>query len=142
MEELIDNAERELELVFPDALKDVWRTHNVNELAGGWRFYPVFDPGNPRKTAGSIAYESLRGAWGQHLRSLGLLAVADNGTGNHLVMRVVEGKVEPVIRHWHHETGKVTAWKPGMESVLRSARKSAEAMVKIRARLAGGVGRG
>lgn len=135
MDELIKNAEIELNLTFPEALKAIWRTHNCNELSGGWRFFPVFDPANPRKTAGAITYENVRGAWGQHLRTLGLLAVANNGTGNHLVMRIIDGAVEPEIRHWHHETGKLTVWKPGIASVMRSAQKSAETLAAIQARL-------
>ena len=137
-DELIAQAERELDVRFPDALKDVWRTHNCNELPGGWIFYPIFDPANPRKTAGSVAYENLRGAWGMHLRALGLLALASNGTGNHLVARVVEGLVEPTIHHWNHETERLTPWKPGLPAVMRSAMKSAAALAKIRARFGPG----
>ena len=135
-EELILQAEHELGITFPEEFKAIWRTNNCNELPGGWRFFPVFDPSNPRKTAGSIAYENLRGAWGQHIRSLGLLALASNGTGNHLVARVVEDHAEPGIFHWHHETERLTHWKPGVESVMRAARKSVESMEKIKAMLA------
>ena len=135
-DELIDQAEIELGIALPEEFKSIWRTHNCNELSGGWRFYPVFDPSNPRKTAGSITYENLRGAWGKHIRSLGLLALAENGTGNHLVARVVDGHVEPKIFHWHHETQRLTHWKPGVSAVMKSAQKSVDALARIRARLA------
>ncbi|KFN46857.1 SMI1/KNR4 family protein [Arenimonas metalli] len=134
---LIDQAEAELGLGLPEQFKAIWRTHNCNELAGGWRFYPIFDPLDPRKTACSITHENLRGAWGGQVRSLGLLALASNGTGNHLVARIVDGCVEPVILHWHHETGKCTHWKPGVDAVQRAAQKSAEALSRLRARFAG-----
>ncbi len=134
--ELIQQTEIELGIELPEELKAIWLTHNCNELPGGWRFYPIFDPANPRKTAGSIAYENLRGAWGRHIRSLGLLALASNGTGNHLVARVVDGHVEPKIFHWHHETERLTHWKPGIAAVMQSAQKSVEALAKIRARIA------
>lgn len=132
---LIDEAERELCVVFPVELRAVWLTHNGIELPGGWRFFPVFDPGNPRKTAGSVTYENLRGAWGMHLRSLDLVALASNGTGNHLVMRVVDGVAIRDILHWNHETEKLTRWKPGIDAVMRSARTSAERLAAIRATL-------
>ncbi|QSB00008.1 SMI1/KNR4 family protein [Methylomonas sp. EFPC1] len=61
-EELIHSAEAELGVVFPAELKAIWSINNCNELPGGWRFFPVFDPSNPRKTAGAITYENLRGA--------------------------------------------------------------------------------
>ncbi|MET4578678.1 SMI1/KNR4 family protein [Ottowia thiooxydans] len=131
-DELIYHAETELGITFPEELKSIWRTHNCNELSGGWIFYPIFNPANPRKTAGAITYENLRGAWGKHIRDLGLLALASNGTGNHLVARVVDGYVEPKILHWHHETGRLTHWKPGIPAVMRSAQKSADSLAKIR----------
>ncbi|MBB6085674.1 SMI1/KNR4 family protein [Wenzhouxiangella marina] len=131
-EELILRAEMELGVSFPPELKAIWLAHNCNELPGGWRVYPVFDPSNPRKTAGSITYENLRGAWGRHIRSLGLIAIASNGTGNHLVARVVDGAAEPQIFHWHHETERLTHWKPGLASIMKSAIKSAEAIDRLK----------
>jgi hypothetical protein len=136
-EELIRRSEAELAVEFPEEFKAIWRTHNCNELPGGWRFYPIFDPSNPRKTAGSITYENLRGVWGIRIRSSGLLALASNGTGNHLVARVVDGRVEPRIFHWHHDTGKLSHWKPGVAAVMKSARESVEALARIRARFPG-----
>lgn len=137
-EERIQSAETELGVTFPAELKAIWRVHNCNELPGGWRFFPVFDPSNPRKTAGAVTYENLRGAWGKRIRALGLIALASNGTGNHLVARVVEGSVEPLVLHWHHETERLTPWKPGLASVLKAARKSADAIDRLRARFAPG----
>ena len=133
-DELIRKAEAELGVTFPEELKSIWLTHNCNELSGGWTFYPIFDPANPRKTAGAITYENLRGVWGKHIRELGLLALASNGTGNHLVARVVDNHVESEILHWHHETGRLTHWKPGISAVIKSAQKSADSLEKIRAR--------
>ena len=133
-DELIHQAEVELGVELPNELKAIWLVHNCNELSGGWRFYPIFDPSNPRKTASSIAHENLRGAWGQHIRSLGLIALASNQTGNHLVARVVDGRVEPKIFHWHHETERVTHWKPGISSVMQSAQGFANLIAEIAAR--------
>lgn len=133
-EDLLHSAETELGVVFPEELKAIWRVNNCNELPGGWIFFPVFDPSSLRKTAGAITYENLRGAWGRRIRELGLIALASNGTGNHLVARVVDGNVEPHVFHWHHETERLTHWKPGLESVLRAAMKSAAAIERIRAR--------
>mgnify|MGYP001190376041 FL=1 len=135
-DELIDQTEIELGIALPEEFKSIWRTHNCNELSGGWRYFPIFDPSNPRKTAGSITYENLRGAWGKHIRSLGLLALAENGTGNHLVARVIDDHAEPNILHWHHETQRLTQWKPGVSAVMKSAKNSADKLARIRARLA------
>jgi cell wall assembly regulator SMI1 len=139
-DELIHQTEAELNIVLPDELKAIWRTHNCNALSGGWTFYPIFDPSNPRKTASALTYENLRGAWRMHIRSLGLLALASNGTGNHLVAKVIDTHVEPKIYHWHHETERLTIWKPGIAAVMKSAQASADALAKNRAKFGHGGG--
>jgi len=133
-EDLIFAAETELGIRFPSALHEIWKTYNCNNLPGGWRVFPVFDPANPRKTAGSIAYENTRGAWGVHVMESGLLSIADNGTGNQLVLKVVSGEAGPEIFRWNHETEKLALWKPGMESILRIAKKERENVTKIHQR--------
>ncbi len=64
----------------------------------------------------------------------GLLSIADNGTGNQLVVKVVAGEAGPEIFRWDHETEKLVLWKPGMESILRSAKKSRDNVTKMQQR--------
>ncbi|MCR6477785.1 SMI1/KNR4 family protein [Variovorax sp. ZS18.2.2] len=130
-EEQIAAAEAELGIRFPDRLREVWKTYNCNELPGGWRVYPVFDPANPRKTAGSITYENLRGAWGRRVMTLGLISIASNGTGNQLVLKVEEGQAGAEIFFWQHDTQKLKAWKPGFDSIAGRAAKAREAVQRL-----------
>ena len=132
--ELICAAEAELGIRLPSELHEIWETCNCNELPGGWRVFPIFDPSNPRKTAGSITYENLKGVWGIHVMQSGLLSIADNGTGNQLVLKVVSAEAGSEIFHWDHETEKLTRWKPGIESILRKAKKSRETVSKLQQR--------
>jgi hypothetical protein len=134
--ELIAAAEAELGVRLPESLKQAWSLHNCNELRGGWRVFPVFDPANPRKTCNSVVYENLKSPWGQRVRELGLITIADNGTGNQLVLKVEDGIGMPDAFHWHHETERLAPWKPGLQSILDSARRSALSISKLRQKFA------
>src|SRR5579859_3202005 len=87
-EEMVAAAEADLGFRFPDELREAWKTYNRNEIRGGWRIFPIFDPTNPRKTCNSIIYENLKGIWGKEVMAQGLVSIADNGTGNQLVLKV------------------------------------------------------
>lgn len=130
-EELIAKAEAELNVRFPDELRETWKVFNCNEMKGGWRIFPVFDPNNPRKTCGSVTYENTKGVWGQLVMTQGLLAIAENGTGNQLVLKVVDGRAGPEIFHWHHETRQLSVWKPGISSIKAEAIKSRENVLRL-----------
>jgi hypothetical protein len=121
----------ELGIRFPDALRDAWKICNCNEAAGGWRIFPVFDPTNPRKTCNSVTHENLKGAWGQAVRAEGLVCIADNGTGNQLVLKIVSGQAGPDVFHWHHETGKLQRWKPGISAINAAAVKHKQAILNV-----------
>ena len=133
-EEMIAGAEAELSVRFPSQLREAWALYNCNETSGGWRIFPVFDPANPRKTCGSITYENLKGVWGREVMSQGLVSVADNGTGDQLVLKVVSGEAGQTVFRWHHATNRLTTWKPGLDSIKRSAAVSRENVLKLRER--------
>jgi len=133
-EEMIACAEAELGFRFPEELRDAWKIYNCNEMSGGWRIFPIFDPANPRKTCGSVTYENIKGVWGQEVMSESLVSIADNGTGNQLVLKVAAGQAGAEVFHWHHHTRKLTLWKPGIASIKAVAAKSREAVLKLRQR--------
>jgi len=135
-EEMIARAEAELAVRFPDTLRSAWMQYNCNELRGGWRVFPIFDADNPRKTAGSVVYENLKGVWGQEVMAQGLVSIADNGTGNQLVLKLTAGQAGQQIYHWSHETRKLTAWKPGPPAILAAAEKSRAQVVQLQQRFA------
>ncbi|EJE54515.1 putative glucan synthasis protein [Acidovorax sp. CF316] len=135
-EEMIATAESELGLRFPEELRNAWKQYNCNELRGGWRVFPVFDPANPRKTCGSVTYENLKGAWGQEVMAQDLVSIADNGTGNQLVLKVTSGLAEAQVYHWSHETRKLTPWKPGIASIHAAAGRSRANVLRLQKRFA------
>ncbi|HEY0232266.1 MAG TPA: hypothetical protein VGC55_13520 [Dokdonella sp.] len=66
----------------------------------------------------------------------GLVSIADEGTGNQLVLEVSAGVAGADRLHWHHETHKLTHWKPGMASIQASACASRESVSRLHRRFA------
>jgi hypothetical protein len=133
-EDLIVAAETELGIRFPEELRDVWKLYNCNEMTGGWRIFPVFDPANPRKTCGSVSYENIKGVWGRQVMSEGLVSIADNGTGNQLVLKVVSGTAGAQVYRWHHATHELALWKPGIAAIRARAMRSRESVTRLQQR--------
>jgi len=134
-DEMIAAAEADLGVTLPDRLKQAWKTYNCIDLPGYWRVFPVFDKAHARKTAGHIVYENLRGAWGMHVRELGLITLADNGTGNQLVLRVTDGVAGEQLFHWQHDSEKLKPHKPGLDALVRRAAKLRGEIDALRERL-------
>lgn len=130
-EVMISSAEAELGFLFPNELREAWKLYNCNEMSSGWRIFPIFDPANPRKTCGSVTYENMKGVWGRHVMEEGLVSIADNGTGNQLVLKVVSGQAQDQVFHWHHETHKLSPWKPGIASIKAIAARSRENVLRL-----------
>lgn len=131
---MIRGTEAELGIRFPEELRDTWKTYNCNEMRGGWRIFPIFDPANPRKTCESVGRENLKGAWGREVMSQGLVSIADNGTGNQLVLKVVAGQAGADVFLWHHETHKLAPWKPGIASIKAGAARARNAALELQQR--------
>ncbi len=125
----IDKAEAQLAVKLPDKLKEAWLNYNVIELRGGWFVFPIFDSRNPRKTCSHIVYENLNG-WSE-LQPDNTIAIADNGTGNQLILKVDEGQAKEEVYHWQHDTGKLKLWKPGLDAILKVAIASRNAVETI-----------
>ncbi len=129
-EDLICTAESALGVRFPDTLRQAWMTYNCNALRGGWQVFPIFDVRNPRKTASHVVYENTKGKW--EIMSDNLTAIADNGTGNRLVLKVVDGIAGDEVFYWDHETGRLTSWRPGLQSILETAKRSQAKVLNLR----------
>jgi len=132
--EAITAAEQEMGIKFPDLLKMIWQVSNGLELPGGWQIYPVFDPANPRKTCNSIVYENTPGKGRWEYMSGDLIAIAGNGTGNHLVLRIESGTLLPDILVWDHERNKTKAWGKTLDDILKKAQARVIAIQKARAK--------
>lgn len=120
----IDEAERQLNVAFPDTLKNIWLLSNGLELLGDWRLYPVFDPSNPRRTANHIVYENIKGCWDYML--LDLVSIAEDGCGNHLVLKKEDRILLPEVYMWDHETNDIERWSTSLDDILMLAKERVE----------------
>jgi hypothetical protein len=118
--ENIAKAEAKLKTKFPDGLKQIWQISNGLELVGGWRFFPVFDPKEPRKTCNDIVYENTKARWSYMDENL--IAIAGGDTGNQLVLKKTENKLDSVVYLWNHETNKIKKWGKDLSYILSKAK--------------------
>jgi len=50
------------------------------------------------------------------------------------VLKVVAGQAGSDVFLWHHDTHKLTPWKPGIASIKAGAAKARDAILKLRQR--------
>ena len=113
-EELVAAAEAKLGRRLPEVHRARLIRENGGEiraLRDHWTLYPVWDSSN-RKTMGRTANhilrenEALRRDWPDMLPE-GFIAIADNGTGDLLVLSPGDNDV----RFWDHETSELSPVK-------------------------------
>ncbi len=128
--ENIDAAEKTLAVRFPRQLRDIWLVLNGMELPGSWRFLPVFDPGNPRKTSNDIVYENTKGRW----PTMGedLVSIAVNDYGDQLVLPKTGVALLAEVRVWDHETSRTRKWSKSLDYILEQARRRLEKIARAR----------
>lgn len=126
--ENIEEAERQLSVKFPEAMRAVFAVSNGLEIPPDWIFYPVFDKSNPRKTASHIVYENTKGRWSY--MAADFVCIAGNGTGNQLVLKKEAEVLSPEILVWDHETNKTRKWSRAFDYVLSMAKKRVEKIEK------------
>jgi len=119
-ENAIREAAGRLDVRFPDPLVQVWSMANGFDLPGGWRFPPVFDAANPRKTCNDIVYENTKGRWEWMPQELVIIACGE--TGNRLVLRKSpDGQLQSDIQLWDHETNRIRKWSKDFAYIAQKA---------------------
>ena len=116
----VQAAASALGVVFPAELVAVWAVSNGLELPGGWRFFPVFDGKEARKTSNHIVYENTKGRW--EIMDPELVAIAYGDTGNALVLRKSAMSLEPTVFVWDHETRRTKKWSRDLAYVAAKAK--------------------
>jgi len=131
-DDLIAKAEEALGVRFPEGLRRVWRISNGLELPGGWRFFPVFDPKEPRKTCSHIGYENSKSRWSCMAENL--ISIAGGDTGNRLVLESDGVRLGDTILLWNHETNRTRKWGKGFDYIMGKAESRVARIEKQMAR--------
>ena len=124
----IEEAERQLAVKFPEDLRAIYSISNGLELPPDWTLYSVFDPTNPRKSSNHIVYENTKGRWSY--MAADFTCIADNSTGNQLVLKKEGEVMSSEILIWDHETNKTRKWSKSFDYILSMAKKRVERIEK------------
>ncbi|WP_177764452.1 SMI1/KNR4 family protein [Flavobacterium sp. I3-2] len=113
-EKYIIETEKELGILFPYNFKLKMIKENGGEMVNeddDWNLYPFFDKSNKKRisrTCNHIGLETKQAKnWGNF--PLNAIAIASNGSGDHLVLLPTKENNEILsdeIFTWYHETGK------------------------------------
>jgi len=100
----IKSAEAQLAVVFPIQYKELFKLSN-NAQIGEWTLFPIKDPKNLMRTWDDIVRQN------QEVRDEGMedgfMSIGEDGSGDKLCLKVVNGKMKDEIYLWNHETTEV-----------------------------------
>jgi len=109
----IDAAERELGASLPTSFVEAMRASNGGELDvddDDWQQYPIADTSDRKRaarTSNHLVKETARlRQWTRFPQDA--LAIAENGSGDQLVMLRDGTRFGPAIHRWAHESGLLT----------------------------------
>lgn len=100
-ESAIRNTEQELSIRFPDQYVQLCKLANGAEV-GEWNLFPIKDPDDMKKTWGDVVRQNKEVLDGEIFENL--IAIAENGTGDYLCLKVENGKADNPIFLWLHES--------------------------------------
>lgn len=100
-ESAIRNTEQKLSIRFPDQYVQLFKLANAPEV-GEWNLFPIKDPYNMKKTWDDVVRQNKEVLDGEIFENL--IAIAENGTGDYLCLKVENGKADNPIFLWLHES--------------------------------------
>lgn len=100
----IKSAEEQLAVVFPNQYKELFKLSN-NAQFGEWTLFPIKDPKNLKRSWDDVVRQNIE------LRDDEMedefISIGEDGTGDKLCLKIVNGKMEDYIYLWDHETTEV-----------------------------------
>jgi hypothetical protein len=116
---VIDDEEKVIGIKFPSGLRQVLKIMNGIEYLNEWTLYSVLNPKNPKAKYGYFRIESV--VDDRDYMPKGLFKIAADGSGNHLVLKVVDGMAGNEIFRWDHETNQVARSSVTFEKLAKYA---------------------
>ena len=100
----IKSAEEQLEVLFPEQYKDLFKLSNQAQI-DEWILFSIKDPRNSKRTWDDIVRQN------QDMRdeemAENLISIGEDGTGDKLCYKIVDTIVDDKIYIWYHETGEL-----------------------------------
>lgn len=100
-ESAIRETEQKLNIRFPDQYVQLFKLANGPEV-GEWTLFPIKDPKNMKKTWDDVVRQNEEVLDGEISKNL--IAIAEDGTGDYLCLKVEDGKAADPIYLWLHES--------------------------------------
>lgn len=111
----IRETEQKLGIRFPDQYVQLFRLANGPEI-GEWILFPIKDPDNMKKTWDDVVRQNEKILDGEFPDNL--LAIAEDGTGDYLCLKVEDEKAEDPIYLWLHETDEIEELAPTLKDLI------------------------
>lgn len=114
-EAAIRETEQKLGIRFPDQYVQLFRLANGTEI-GEWILFPIKDPNNMKKTWDDVVRQNedvLDRALPDNL-----LAIAEDGTGDYLCLKIEDKQAADSIYLWLHETDETEELAPTLKDLI------------------------
>ena len=122
-ESAIRETERKLTIRFPDQYVQLFKLANGPEV-GEWTLFPIKDPKNMKKTWDDMVRQNEEVLDGEI--SYDLIAIAEDGTGDYLCLKVEDGKAGDPAYLWLHETDETEELAPTLKDFIIIAQEELE----------------
>ncbi|UPO90416.1 SMI1/KNR4 family protein [Niallia sp. Man26] len=113
----IKAAEEKLQAVFPEQFVQLYHLVNNPEI-GEWLLFPIKDRKNVKKTWDDIVRQNTE------VRYIGMadewIVIGENGTGDKLCLKKVNGLMREQIFLWYHESGEAEELAPSLKQFIIS----------------------
>ncbi|SMQ77503.1 Cell wall assembly regulator SMI1 [Bacillus sp. OV166] len=108
-------AEEKLGLIFPEQYKELFKLVNNAEI-GEWILYSIKTQINPKKTWDDVVRQNkeLR----DERMSEDLIAIGDDGSGDILCFKKMNGKMGDTIYLWNHESTELEEYAPSLKEFI------------------------
>ncbi|MEH7298753.1 SMI1/KNR4 family protein [Neobacillus drentensis] len=108
-------AEEKLGAIFPEQYKILFKLVNNAEI-GEWILYPIKTQINPKKTWDDVVRQNKEVR--DERMSEALIAIGDDGSGDILCFKKMNGKMGDTIYLWNHETTELDKYAPSLEEFI------------------------
>lgn len=122
-ESVIRETEQKLNIRFPDQYVQLFKLANGPEV-GEWTLFPIKDPKNMKKTWDDLVRKNEEVLDGEI--SDDLIAIAEDGTGDYLCLKVEDGKAGDPVYLWLHETDETEELAPTLKDFIIIAQEELE----------------